>query len=182
MFWELKICRFSLSKSCRVLLLGFKHGIAVGVFKRACLGDRCTTQLNRSQQSAVEPGHGWCHRNRLKESCEHYEIHEFLHFHGFQYVSIIFHMSPYISRKPYIYFMGEKHGFQRFQMFPVDFPSIFQCPAVELRQRRSRSLHRHGLNHRWYDQEPYMTYLLSDKPISYDIIFRYNHIIIYNHI
>ena len=102
MFWELKICRFSLSKSCRVLLLGFKHGIAVGVFKRACLGDRCTTQLNRSQQSAVEPGHGWCHRNRLKESCEHYEIHEFLHFHGFQYVSIIFHMSPYISRKPYI--------------------------------------------------------------------------------
>ena len=136
MFWELKICRFSLSKSCRVLLLGFKHGIAVGVFKRACLGDRGTTQLNRSQQSAV----GWCHRNRLKESCENYEMHEFLHFHDFQYVSIIFHMSPYISRKPYTLFHGRKTWFPTFPDVSSHFPLIFQCPAVELRQRRSRSL------------------------------------------
>ena len=137
MFWELKICRFSLSKSCRVLLLGFKHGIAVGVFKRACLGDRGTTQLNRSQQSAVEPGHGWCHRNRLKESCENYEIHEFLHCHSFQYVSIIFHMSPYISRKPYtLYISWEKNMVSNvsrcFQSIFLDFP--VPCRGAEAKE------------------------------------------------
>ena len=151
MFWELKICRFSRSKSCRILLLGFKHGL------------RRWRGYHPAEQISTVCYRAWLwmvSQNSFEETLEKYEIdelrwHNIFHgFHMFSWVSVYFTKTHDCIMYIYIYIHIHTHYcilfysifFWEKPWFP-DVSSGFSSSAhhAQLRQRRSRSLHRHGL-------------------------------------